>query len=672
MPNPNCVLSLMRTLFTIALILLVFCAGLRAELYELASPDEHLVIRIQIESKLYWSVHWKGSEVLKPSEIRMEVDSCWVPETDLGAESVWSAQVDDWVEPAVAVKRSRILDRYRSLLVRFQHGVSVEFRAYQDGVAYRFLLDRDGDVRIDRERVELRFPEGSTVWFPEEESMLSHNERLFDRVELQSVASGKLCSLPILAETADGVKLWFSESDLFDYPGMYLEKAEDQSLVGKHPPYVVQAIPGEGNAKDREEVIVEEAPYLALTSARRAFPWRVCVVGERDSVLPESDLVYLLATPSKSRDASWVKPGRAVWDWYHANNLFGVDFEAGINTATYLHGIDFAAENGFEYVILDEGWSVSITELFQPGPDIDLATILAHGKRKGVGVILWCLWQPVAADMERLFDLYRRWGVAGVKIDFMQRSDQAMVNFYNQVAECAFRNRLLVDFHGSFKPTGLIRTYPNVLSYEGVKGNENNKWSSDITPRHNVTLPFTRMVAGPMDYTPGAMSNAQPEYHTVSFTHPVAIGTRCHELAKYVVFESPLQMLCDSPSVYRKEKESLDMIARIPGVWDDTRVLDGRIGEFIVTARRKGESWYVGAMSNEEARSLELQMGFLPEGVSYTVQGMEDGTNAHRHAEDFRVVSDTVSHADHLLLKLAPGGGWVGIFTPVHPELPGS
>lgn len=658
----------MRTSFVIALILLVFCTGLRAELYELASPDEHLVIRIQIESKLYWSVFWKGSEVLKPGEIRMEVDSCWVPETALGAESVWSAQVDDWVEPVVAVKRSRILDRYRSLLVRFQHGVSVEFRAYDDGVAYRFLLDREGDVRIDRERVELRFPDGSTVWFPEEESMVSHNERLFDRVELQSVATGKLCSLPVLAQTVDGVKLWFSESDLFDYPGMYLEKAEDQSLVGKHPPYVVQAIPREGNAKDREEVIVEEAPYIALTSARRAFPWRVCVVGERDSVFPESDLVYLLAAPSKARDASWVKPGRAVWDWYHANNLFGVDFEAGINTATYLHGIDFAAENGFEYVILDEGWSVSTTELFQSGPDIDLAAILAHGKKKGVGVILWCLWQPVAADMERLFDLYRRWGVAGVKIDFMQRSDQAMVNFYNQVAECAFRNCLLVDFHGSFKPTGLIRTYPNVLSYEGVKGNENNKWSSEITPRHNVTLPFTRMVAGPMDYTPGAMSNAQPEYHTVSFTHPVAIGTRCHELAKYVVFESPLQMLCDSPSVYRKENEALDMIARIPCVWDDTRVMDGRIGEFIVTARRKGEVWYVGAMSNEEARSIELQLGFLPEGVSYYVHGMEDGANAHRHAEDYRVVSDTVSHTDHLLIKLAPGGGWVGVFTPVHPE----
>lgn len=670
MPNPNCVLSLMRTSFAIALILLVFCMSLRAERYEVVSPSGQLTVRIEVESKLHWSVLWEGKQVLASSEIRMEVDSCWVPDASSGTQSVWSAQVDDWVDPVIPVKRNRIRDNHRSLLLRFPGGVSVEFRAYDNGVAYRFLLDRSGDVRIDRERFELRLPKGSSIWFPEEESMVSHNERLFDRVELQSVATGKLCSLPIMAQTVDGVKLWFSESDLFDYPGMYLEKTEDQSLVGKHPPYVVQAIPREGNAQDREEVIVEEAPYIALTSAQRAFPWRVCVVGERDSVFPESDLVYLLATPSKARDASWVKPGRAVWDWYHSNNLFGVDFEAGINTATYLHAIDFAAENGLEYVILDEGWSVSTTELFQPGPDIDLAAILAHGKKKGVGVILWCLWQPVAADMERLFDLYRRWGVAGVKIDFMQRSDQAMVNFYNQVAECAFRNRLLVDFHGSFKPTGLIRTYPNVLSYEGVKGNENNKWSSDITPRHNVTLPFTRMVAGPMDYTPGAMSNVQPEHHRISFDHPVGIGTRCHELAKYVVYESPLQMLCDSPSKYRQERESLDLIARIPSVWDDTLVLDGSIGEFIVTARRKGDLWYVGAMSNEDARSLELGLGFLTDGVSYSLHGMEDGVNAHRHAEDYRMVSETVFSAGRMQLQLAPGGGWLGVFSPIARENP--
>lgn len=666
----SCLVFLMRILLSVMLFISGLFSGLRAERYEVASPSGQVTVRIEVESKLHWSVLWEGKQVFDSSEIRLEVDSCWVPDTSSGTQSVWSAQVDDWVEPDIPVKRNRIRDNHRSLLLRFPGGVSVEFRAYDNGGAYRFLLDRAGEVRIDRERFELRLPKGSSIWFPEEESMVSHNERFFDRMSWDGIVPGRYCSLPVLVETPDGVKLWYSESDLFDYPAMYLEKGEDGGLNGKHSRYVIQAVPKEGDSGDRNEVIVEEAPYIALTSGRRAFPWRVCVVGALDTVLPESDLVYLLAAPSNARDVSWVKPGRAVWDWYHANNLFGVDFEAGINTETYMHGIDFAAEHGLEYVILDEGWSVSPTELFQPSPAVDLSAIVSYAKTKGVGVILWCLWKPVAADMERLFDLYRRWGIAGVKIDFMQRSDQAMVNFYNQVAECAFRNRLLVDFHGSFKPTGLIRTYPNVLSYEGVKGNENNKWSSDITPRHNVTLPFTRMVAGPMDYTPGAMSNAQPEHHRISFEHPMGIGTRCHELAKYVVYESPLQMLCDSPSKYRQERDSLDMIARIPSVWDDTLVLDGRIGEFIVTARRKGESWYVGAMSNENARILELELGFLSDGVSYSVHGMEDGVNAHRHAEDYRMVSDTVTCADQLRLKLAPGGGWVGVLSPIAQKNP--
>jgi alpha-glucosidase len=363
-------------------------------------------------------------------------------------------------------------------------------------------------------------------------------------------------------------------------------------------------------------------------------------------------------------DASWVRPGKISWEWWHSLTLYGVDFESGVNTATYKYYIDFAAETGLEYILLDEGWSVSTLNIKEPRPEVDLRELIRYGREKGVGVILWTLWNPMKKDLEGILDTYRDWGVKGIKIDFMQRSDQEMVRFYEEIARECFDRQLLVDFHGSFAPKGLQRRYPNVMTFEGVYGMENDKSSVDISPAHDCVLPFTRMVAGPMDYTPGATKNSTRGDFHMSWTQPMSQGTRAHQAALYVVFESPLQMLCDSPSHYMRTPEFTRFIAAVPTVWDETRGLHASAGEYVCVARRNGEGWYIGAITDWTGRDMEVSLDFLGEG-RYTMRSFEDGVNAGSYASDFRVAEREVSRGDKITMRLAPGGGWAAILTPV-------
>jgi alpha-glucosidase len=370
-------------------------------------------------------------------------------------------------------------------------------------------------------------------------------------------------------------------------------------------------------------------------------------------------MIYKLAKPCQLDDTSWIKPGKVAWDWWNWNNIYGVDFRAGINTETYKYYIDFASKYGIEYVILDEGW-YKLGNLLDVVPEINVEELVTHGKEKNVGIILWVIWKTLDDQLEEALDQFVKWGVKGIKVDFMQRDDQWMVNYYYKIAREAAKRHLLVDFHGAYKPTGLIRTYPNVLTSEGVRGLENSKWSKDDpSPGHNVTIPFIRMLAGPMDYTPGAMLNATKEPFRPVFNRPMSQGTRCHQLAMYVVYESPLQMLCDSPSNYLKEAECMDFFSRVPTVWDDTKVLDAKVGEYVLITRRSGNEWYVGAMTNWTARELEVDFSFLDAG-NYTIEIYQDGINADRNAMDYKKVVRTVTKNEKLNIHLAPGGGWVG------------
>ena len=389
------------------------------------------------------------------------------------------------------------------------------------------------------------------------------------------------------------------------------------------------------------------------------------MIADRDRQLLENELVYELAPPTRLADVSWIQPGKVSWDWWNALNVRDVPFRAGVNTATYKYYIDFASKYHIPYIILDEGW-YKLGNLLDVKPEIDVPELVRYGREKGVGIILWVIWKTLDDQMTPALDQFQSWGVRGIKVDFMQRDDQAVVRFYWRAAREAASRHLLVDFHGAHKPAGLNRAYPNVLTFEGVRGLENDKWSTSVTPEHDVTLPFTRMLAGPMDYTPGAMVNAQPRDFRPIFDRPMSQGTRAHQLAMYIVYESPLQMLADSPSEYLREPDAMAFLADVPVVWDETRALDGSVGEYVLVARRHGGAWYVGGMTNSTARMLTLDLGFLGDGA-WTLESWADGPNADRNGMDYVRSSRLVRRGDRVDVRMGPGGGYAGVIRRQEP-----
>jgi alpha-glucosidase len=408
--------------------------------------------------------------------------------------------------------------------------------------------------------------------------------------------------------------------------------------------------------------VVESADYIAVTKGTRTFPWRIIGIAEKDGDLLTNQLTWLLAKPSLVQDTSWIKPGKVAWDWWNAWNVYGVDFRAGVNTQTYKYYIDFAAKYGIPYIILDEGW-YKLGNVLDVVPDVNMEELSAYAKKKNVRIILWVIWNTLDDQLEKALDQYAKWGVAGIKVDFMQRSDQKLIEYFHRVSRETAKRKMLVDFHGDQKPATMVRTWPNLISTEGVRGMEWSKWSAETDPDHDVTLPFTRMFLGPMDYTPGAMLNAQKNMFKAVNDRPMSQGTRCHQLAMYVVFESPLQMLSDSPSNYLREPEIMEFLGPVPSEWDETKVLDGKIAQYAAVARRNGKDWYVGAMTNWSPREMEIDFSFLPEGT-FTLQAYQDGMNADRMGSDYKMVKSQVNRGTKLKVKLAPGGGWAGRITP--------
>ena len=413
---------------------------------------------------------------------------------------------------------------------------------------------------------------------------------------------------------------------------------------------------------DRDLKVVENADYIAVTNGTRTFPWRLMGIAEKDGDLLTNQLTWLLAKPSDLSDTSWIKPGKVAWDWWNANNIYGVDFKAGINTQTYKFYIDFAAKYRIAYIILDEGW-YKLGNVLEAVPEVNMEELTAYAKQKNVGIILWVIWKTLDDQLEPALDQFAKWGVKGIKVDFMQRSDQLLINYYHKVSRETAKRKMLVDFHGDQKPATMTRTWPNLINVEGVRGLEWSKWSAETEPKHNITLPFTRMFLGPMDYTPGAMLNAQKDSFAAIFHRPMSLGTRCHQLAMYVVYDAPLQMLSDSPSNYLREPEIMDFLGPVPTEWDDTKVLDARIAEYLVVARRNGSDWYVGALTDWTPRELAVDFSFLPEG-NFQMEAFQDGVNADRMGSDYKMLKVQVRKTTKLKIKLAPGGGWAARVTP--------
>jgi alpha-glucosidase len=646
----------------------LLCFGIspaQAADHELRSPDGQILIKVSTGAAIQWSVQYKTETILFPTAIALTLNGKPFPAHKTKLMVQLPSAHQDTIFSIVPVKNARIPDIYKELKLVFAGGITLCFRAYNHGVAYRFELNtKDPVLKIDAEEVGFNLNADNQAWWPEEKNpeFISHYEALFTPTRLKDIQAGRYAYLPLYQATLGGTKLVISESDLYDYPNLFLFANGEGKLEGKFPPAVLKSHVAPGT--DRREVLAEKAPYIADTKGKRNLPWRLIMIAPDDVTLLGNELVYQLASPVDNADYSWVKPGKVAWDWYNANNLFGVNFQSGINNDTYKYYIDFAARFGLEYVILDEGWSRTTTDVSASRASIDVPALVQYGAAKGVGIILWTLWRPLDEKTDSLLNRFVEWGVKGIKVDFIQRADQYTVNYYEKIAKACADRKLLVDFHGAYKPTGLHRKYPNVINYEGVKGLENNKWADYITPEHNVTLPFTRMMAGPMDYTPGAMRNSNQKDFRVSFNEPVSRGTRAHQAAMYVMYEAPLQMLAETPSLYLQDTAFTRFIARIPTTWQTTIPLAGKIGAYAAIARQQGRQWYISAMTNWEERTLEAKLDFLPAG-NYKIEILTDGVNVAKYASDYSITTQQVKKGDVLNMKMAAGGGWTAIITPL-------
>ena len=640
---------------------LLVAFGAQAKEYVLKSPDGKIVVTVAEGNHVTYSVEREGIRLLAPSQISMTLVGGYV----YGGKDSFkvSRKSVDQTLPARNFKRAQVRDHYNEMTLSTS-AYSIVFRAYDDGVAYRFVAGgKAGEFAVAYEQAEFAFPYDYMAYIPYERDGGSLEEQFFNSFEntyshhmVSKWEKGRIAFLPLTLEAANGIKLCITESDLRDYPGMYLINQDGgRSLRGVFancPSQVVQ-----GGHNELQGLIRSRHNYLVRTTSPRNFPWRVIVIAKEDRQLAESDLTWRLATPASGTDWSWVKPGKVAWDWWNDWNVTGVDFESGVNNETYKHYIDFASEHGIEYVILDEGWAVNKqADLMQVVPEIDLPMLCNYAKEKNVGLILWAGYWAFNRDMEGVCRHYSAMGVKGFKIDFMDRDDAEMVNFYEKAASVAAKYHMVVDFHGAFKPSGIQRTYPNVLNFEGIHGLEQMKWCPPEVDQvtYDVTVPFTRLVAGPADYTQGAMRNATRANYYPSNSEPMSQGTRCHQLAEYIVFDAPLTMLCDSPSNYRREEECTSLIASIPTVWDETIALQGKIAEYVVIARRSGSKWYVGALGNWDARDLEIDLSRLGIGAKQG-EAYVDGINAHRAASDYR--REKVSVNGTWKVHLAPGGG---------------
>jgi alpha-glucosidase len=651
--------------FALAIPALLVCLGAAsaATSHDLYSPDKKIQVTVHVDERIAYDVRVNGKPVLQNSTISMDVDH-HILGKNAKVTATNTNTVDRTIEPAVKQKFAKVREHYNELRLSFDGNFTVTFRAYNEGVAYRFETSLpQAEVKVYADEASFNFAGNYNVYYPLEESFFSHNEREFVQLPLNKISTSSLASLPAVVIGPDQVKLVVAESDVDDYPGLWLRGNANNNLNAVFPPYPLKEEAREGRGHDRDIRVTQTADYLAVTKGTRTFPWRIIGIAETDAGLITNNMVYLLARASTVQDTSWIKPGKVAWDWYNANNIYSVDFKSGIDTQTYKYYIDFASKYGIEYIILDEGW-YRLGNVLDVVPAMNIEELVAYGKQKHVGIILWMVWKTLDDQFLPAMDQFDRWGVKGLKVDFMQRDDQKVINFYHKLCKEAAKRKMLVDFHGAIRPATMTRTWPNLINTEGVRGLEQNKWSKFANPEHNVTLPFTRMFLGGMDYTPGAMVNSGNERNFAAvFERPMSLGTRCQQLAMYVVYEAPLQMLADSPSHYLKEPEVMEFLGPVPTVWDDTKVLGAQIGDYVIVARRNGSDWYVGAMTDWTARDVDIDLSFLGAG-RFRMTSFADGANADRYGSDYKKTVQTVDKNSKLKIHMMSGGGWAARLTP--------
>ena len=661
----------------LSLLLLIRNASFAAKekKYVLSSPDGTLKVEISAGNELAYQVMHGNDTILSHSNIGLVLENGTIVGKTPRITGERRRKIKDNIESPF-YRFKEFVATGNELDLKLKGGFGIIFRAYNEGVAYRFYTTQSSDIIIKEEQAEFNFKEDYTAYLPyttnDKKPMVMAYQNVYDITPL-SKAQPKLAFLPVTVDCSS-VKLTLLESDLEAYPDMFVQSQQGKyGLKGVFAPYPAKT---DFYPWRKQEYVTETTDFISRSRGSRSYPWRVLAITEKDTDMPVNNLVYALASPNRIGDTSWIKTGKVAWDWWNDWNLKGVPFKAGINMDTYKYYIDFASRNGLEFIVLDEGWyDPKSGDMLTVIPELDLPELIAYGKSKGVEIVLWTVFNVLDSQLEAACKKYADMGIKGFKVDFLDRDDQTAVEMVYRIAEMTARYKLILDLHGIYKPTGINRTYPHIINFESVFGMEEVKWTDikNNMPLYDVTFPYIRMMAGPVDYTPGAMRNATKADWRAMYYTPASMGTRCHQLAAYIVHDSPFTMLCDAPTNYLNEQECVDFIASLPVEVDSTFIASGELGKYIVTVRKKDVNWYIGGMTNWDERDVQLDFSFLPEGMSYTAVLFKDGVNANKQAEDYRKETIRIDKDSRLTLHLASGGGFAMKLElcPVHGQVTG-
>ncbi|HEY4207223.1 MAG TPA: glycoside hydrolase family 97 protein [Puia sp.] len=643
---------------------------------KVSSPSGRLTVEVWQDQQVKYRIYEGSRLILDTSTIDLVPLGAPALSQDDPIRSHTTRQVSEEIVSPVPEKRIHIPDHYNLLTLAFHQPYRLEFRVYDDAVAYRIVTLFKDTLTIQKEVARFHFPGTPSAWFPgihkRADADIYHTsfEELYPLRRLDSIAPGEIAYSPVLvtsipaspastpysALSGSAPKIAITESDLEDYPGMFLAGTATATLTADFAPYPLeeQLMPGDYP----ESIVTRRAGFIARIKGARTLPWRVLIIADQDKDLPSNDVVYRLASPSRVPDPSWIHPGKGTDEWTINVNLFNVPFHSGVNTASYKYYIDFAKRFGFDRIMMDAGWS-DVKDLFKINPDINMDTLVAYARDRGIKISMWTLSHTLSRQLDSALDRFSKWGVDYIMTDFIDRDDQKTVNFYHRIARACADHHIMIMYHGAFPPKGFNRTWPNAVSREGVLGSEYNIWSDKVTPPHDLTLPFTRMLAGPFDYEPGILNNATQEGFRPIEGMVMSQGTRCHQLAMFVVYDNPMQIFDGNPSQAWLEPRFMELLGSIPSTWDETKILDGKVSEYILTARKKNNTWFIGGMTDWSPRDLTLHLDFLDEGT-YKATICKDGVNADKYAADYTLNKDIfVKKNDTLPIHLAPGGGFV-------------
>ena len=650
----------MKKYFLFAIFVSFYFSSFCLDTLSICSPSGKICVKIWVEQNLKYRIYEYGNSILEPSQIDMVLSKNPSFSFNNIIKSHTVKKVAEVIISPIPEKRKNIKDHYNLMSILFKQPYKIEFRVYDDGVAYRFLTSFKDSILVENEIAEFNFSGTPAAYFPgihkRDDADIFHTsyEELYSLRKLDSITVNEMAYTPVLVVPKSNPKIAITESDLEDYPGMFLNGTGSSALKGVFAKYPLEEKVSVGDYP--QALVTKRADYIAKTKGTRSFPWRVLIIADEDKQLPSNDIVYRLGSPSRIADASWIQPGKATDEWIINVNLFNVPFKSGINTASYKYYIDFAKQFGFSRIMMDAGWSDNL-DLFKINPDINMDTIVQYAKEKGIKISMWTLAHTLNRQLDSALERFNKWGVDFIMTDFIDRDDQKTINFYYRIAKACAEHKIMIMYHGTCPQKGFNRTYPNNITRESVLGSEYNMGSDKASPPHDVILPYTRMLAGPFDYEPVVFNNATKKGFRAIEGMVMTQGTRSHQLAMFIVYDNPMQIFAGNPSQAAQEPEFTALLGSLPTTWDETNIIDGKVGEYLVTARQRGDNWFIGAMTDWSARDIEIKFDFIGEG-NYKAVICKDGVNAEKYPADYILMQSTVKKNDTIKFHLAPGGGF--------------